>query len=62
MFFLINFKYINIFYLWVFKLAHDIYYYLSNGVYSKRVENKDILKIKRVLKMRNHTKESYQSS
>ena len=27
-----------------FKLARDIYYYLSNGVYSKGLENKDIWK------------------
>ena len=33
-----------------FKLAHEIYYYLSNGVFSKGLENKDTLKIKRVLK------------
>ena len=51
--FLINFKYINIF-MSFFKLAHDIYYYLSNGVYSKVLENKDILKIKMVLKIRYH--------
>ena len=51
--FLINFKYINIF-MSFFKLAHDIYYYLSNGVYSKVLENKDILKIKIVLKIRYH--------
>ena len=43
-----------------FKLSHDIYYYLSNGVYSKGLENKDILKIKRVLKNeQSHYNESY---
>ena len=43
-----------------FKLAHDIYYYLSNEVHLKGLENKYILKIKRVFKnAQSHYNESY---
>ena len=42
-----------------FKLAHDIYY-LSNEVHLKGLENKYILKIKRVFKnAQSHYNESY---